>query len=107
MVLLLFENTGYIKFVLSCASLIASFLLSFCRDIESRSRKSDESSFSFLIDDDERFNNESLARYTSAMSEIVFFRSEYETETRFDDDDDEEKRRGEKRTKTNAKTTLR
>jgi len=72
-VLLLFENTtGYIKFVLSCASLIASFLLSFCRDIESRSRKSDESSFSFLIDD-ERFNNESLARYTSAMSEIVFF----------------------------------
>jgi len=50
-----------------CASLIASFLLSFCRDIESRSRKSDESSFSFLIDD------ESLARYTSAMSEIVFF----------------------------------
>jgi len=71
-VLLLFENTGYIKFVLSSASLIASFLLSFCRDIESRSRKSDESSFSFLIDD-ERFNNESLARYTSAMSEIVFF----------------------------------
>ena len=65
-------NTGYIKFVLSCASLIASFLLSFCRDIESRSRKSDESSFSFLIDD-ERFNNESLARYMSAMSEIVFF----------------------------------
>ena len=65
-------NTGYIKFVLSCASLIASFLLSFCRDIESRSRKSDESSFSFLIDD-ERFNNERLARYTSAMSEIVFF----------------------------------
>ena len=51
----------------ACASLIASFLLSFCRDIESRSRKSDESSFSFLID------KESLARYTSAMSEIVFF----------------------------------